>query len=106
MIKATHSRFLNSCPHISEEQGEELRQAMENGTQVSRITFERRIGKAAAGELNRALGYNRNFPIKRDWHVRYWKVKLDGCLVYLMRHSAIEHMYCRPEDAEKLKEWL
>ena len=106
MIKATHSRFLNSCPQIPPSKGEALNRALEEGTQVSRITFERRIGKAAAGALNRALGYNRNFPIKRDWHVRYWKVKLAGCLVYLMQHSAIEHMYCRPEDAEKLKEWL
>lgn len=106
MIKATHACYLNSCPQIPASKGEALNRALEEGTQVSRITFERRIGAQLASELNRALGYNRNFPIKRDWHVRYWKVKLDGCLVYLMRHSAIEHMYCRPEDRDKLEGWL
>lgn len=60
---------------------------------VSRATFAKAIGKSQWADIQASLGYDRHFPIARDWHVGYYKGVFRGVPCYFLRHSRIEHIY-------------
>ena len=55
--------------------------------------FAKAIGSQAWRDIQASLGYDRDFPITKDWHVGYYKGVFRGVPCYFLRHSRIEHIY-------------
>jgi hypothetical protein len=65
--------------------------ASEQATSMTAVA--RAIGPVAWRDWQRAMGYDKDFPISRDWHVGYFKGTYRGVLAYFIRHSRIEHIF-------------
>lgn len=65
---------------------------VDNAKDVTLTTFLRQCD---ASDLLLDLGYNKMFPIKKDWHVKYFKSTYKGKPCYYMVHSAIEYVFCK-----------
>lgn len=70
-----------------------MRALIEREESIARRTFQLAIGPAAWREIQQALGYDRDFPIRRDWHVGYYKSFYRGVPAVFLRHSRIEHIF-------------
>jgi hypothetical protein len=90
--QATEGRYqyVHSCADSTYEDIQAL-QASEK--EVGIDSFRRAIGTQAWRELQANLGYDRDFPISRDWAVRYGKGTYRGVPCYFCRHSRIEHIF-------------
>lgn len=66
---------------------------------ISRKTFMAKVDPLQRAEIEAALGYDRDFPITRDWHVGYHSMPSTG--IYYLTHSAIEYVFATPEQIEK-----
>lgn len=82
--------YVHSCPSSTYEDIQAL-QASE--TSISLDTFRRAIGPEQWAEIQASLGYDRTFPIRRDWHVGYFKGVYRGVAAVFLRHSRIEHIF-------------
>ena len=72
----------------------ELNHIVDNRRIISRRTFIRRVDEAERKNVEEMLGYSRDFPIKKDWHVAYFKSRtLRGVPVYVLCHSGIEYIF-------------
>lgn len=67
---------------------------------ISRQAFARRIGTAQWRDLQQTLGYDRHFPISRDWHVGYYESVYRGVPAVFLRHSGIEWIFVQGEPGE------
>lgn len=63
--------------------------------QITIGTFARHVDIREAGRM---LGYDRNLPLRRDWHVSYHRSIYRGRRCYYLRWSGIEHIFTRAED--------
>lgn len=72
---------------------EDIRALAESEREVSLRTFRSAIGVNAWMHITRHLGYDRSFPISRDWMVRYYKGVYRGVPAYFCRHSRIEYIF-------------
>lgn len=72
---------------------EDIQALKESETGVSLGTFRKAVGTAAWKDITASLGYGRDFPISRDWHVGYYKGVYRGVPAYFLRHSMIEHIF-------------
>ncbi len=66
---------------------------MQTEASVSLATFRRAVGRAQWRDINATLGYDRHFPISKDWHVGYYKGTYRDVPCYFLRHSRIEHIF-------------
>jgi len=67
---------------------------IDNAINITRKTFLKNTNKEDRIQLEKDLGYNRDFTINRDWHVSYHKTKtINGKVVYFLQHSAIEYFF-------------
>ena len=62
---------------------------------ISRRTFAQKIGTEAWKELQAQLGYDRYFPISKDWHVGYYSATYENLPAVFLRHSGIEWIFVR-----------
>lgn len=60
---------------------------------ISLAMFRARIGPAQWKELQAKLGYDRSFPISKDWHVGYYSGTYRGVPCVFLRHSRIEWIF-------------
>ena len=90
MKNAGQFHYVHSCP---ESTYEDIQALMESEQDVSLQTFRKAIGPAQWREIKQALGYDRSFPISKDWHVRYYKGVYRHVPAYFVRHSRIEHIF-------------
>ncbi len=58
--------------------------------QVSYRTFRKYV---SIREVSKMLGYDRYLPLKKDWHVGFFKSHYDGKPCYYLVHSAIEYIW-------------
>lgn len=73
---------------------QELNHIIDNARPIKRQAFIRRVDQADRRHVEEMLGYNRSFPIIRDWHVSYFKSRtLRGAPVYVLCHSGIEYVF-------------
>lgn len=72
---------------------ESMRDLVDNSTQISQQTFARKIGPNQWRDLQRNLGYDRSFPISKDWHVEYYAGTYRGRPAVYLRHSGIEYIF-------------
>ena len=84
-------RYVISCIHAN---GEDIREMTAGARQITLATLRRHIEPEEWESFVSALGYDRSFPIRRDWHVGYFKGRYRGKPCYYVDHSRIEHIFC------------
>jgi GNAT superfamily N-acetyltransferase len=82
--------FVHSCPSSTYE---DIQALTASEKPISLDTFRRAIGPAQWAEIQASLGYDRSFPIRRDWHVGYFRGVYRGVAAVFLRHSRIEHIF-------------
>lgn len=70
--------------------GEDITAMVDRARQISRQTFRRHVDLT---RFAKGLGYDRHFPITRDYHVRYFRSVYQGRRCYYLVWSAIEHVF-------------
>lgn len=105
LAKGGELKFYSDCvgyPVLSD-----LEHIIDNEKEITYKTFVANVNKEDRLMLERRLGYGKDFPITKDWHVRFFRSKdEDNNTVYFMRHSAIEYvfspkssgMFCQTDD--------
>jgi hypothetical protein len=82
--------FIHACP---ESTYEDMRLLLETERLISLRTFREAIGLQQWRELIASLGYSRDFPISRDWHVEYAKGIYRGVPAVFLRWSRTEYIF-------------
>lgn len=82
--------YVHSCPDSTYEDIQALQSTERD---ISLTTFRKAIGPVRWKEIVANLGYDRHFPITRDWHVRYFRGVYRGVPCVFLRHSKIEHIF-------------
>jgi hypothetical protein len=90
MKLAGRFHYVHSCPSSTYE---DIRALMESERSVELATFRKAVGPEQWRETCASLGYDRGFPISKDWHVRYYKGVYRHVPAYFLRHSRIEHIF-------------
>ena len=90
MRNAGRFLYVHSCPGSTYE---DIQALMGSEEQVSLATFRKAIGADQWRDICLSLGYDRSFPISKDWHVGYYKGTYRHVPAYFLRHSRIEHIY-------------
>ena len=72
---------------------EELNYIIDNNEEITYNTFRKHINNESFYSLHESLGYSKDFHIKNDWHVTYYKAKYKGITVYMLCHSCIEYVF-------------
>jgi hypothetical protein len=86
--------FQYSCVNCPD--GKELDGILERNEEITLQEFRMQIGEHSYRELEKQLGYTKEFQMKEDRYVTYHQSSLeDGRLVVYMCHSAIEYVYYR-----------
>lgn len=72
---------------------EDITALVRSEKEVSLRTFRQAIGVRAWRDILAGFGYDRHFPISRDWMVRYYKGVYRSVPAYFIRHSRIEYIF-------------
>lgn len=83
-------RYQHSC---IESTYEDIQSLMSQEQSISLATFRSKIGPEQWAWIQRHLGYDRSFPISKDWHVGYYRSVYRGKPAYFLRHSRIEYIF-------------
>jgi hypothetical protein len=86
-------RFVTDCIGSTYEAISALKETEQS---ISRRTFREYVGPEEWKDLQQRLGYDRDFPIARDWHVGYYKGVYLGKPAVFVRWSGIEYIFVRP----------
>lgn len=94
LSKGGELRFYSDCvgyPVLSD-----LEAIVDNEKEIKYNTFVANVNKEDRLAIERRLKYSDDFPITKDWHVKFFKSKdEDGNTVYFIRHSAIEYVFSK-----------
>lgn len=74
---------------------DQLIDLIDNAKDITRRTFLNHVDRDEQYERERLMGYHRNFPMSKDWHVTYHVGKLAGEKVYFFQQSGIEYVFRR-----------
>lgn len=89
-------RYYNNCvnwdKHDVDKSGG-LSDMIDSSDDITRNEFLRNVDMNDMRALEQDLGYTRTFKMENDYHVKYYKSKLHGKLVYFFTHSAIEYVF-------------
>lgn len=86
-------RYFSNCVNWNPTDVDGLIDMVNSSREITRETFLRNVFKKDRKELEISLGYDNQFHIKNDYHVRYYKSKLHNKVAYYLRHSAIEYVF-------------
>lgn len=83
-------RFLTNC---IESDGRSINDMKQAATMIVRRTFLRHVDRSSLNDIEKELGYGRDFPMSKDWHVSYHKSTYRGkpCIYFVW--SAIEYVF-------------
>ena len=104
-------RYVHACPDSTYE---DISDMTDKSVDISRRTFIKYVNQEDRQELERSLGYGRDFPISGDWHVSYSKSEYRGSPCVYLTWSAIEHIFTlngkcgtslAPDVPEKASDW-
>jgi hypothetical protein len=76
---------------------ESIQALMASERSITRGQFRHRIGQEQWQWLQTTLGYDRHFPITKDWHVGYYEGVYQGRPAVFLRHSRIEWIFVELE---------
>lgn len=82
--------FMTNC--VASD-GKSINDMTHAATQIKRSTFLKRVDRSDLREIEKCLGYDRGFPMSKDWHVSYHKSTYQGqpCIYFVW--SAIEYVF-------------
>lgn len=84
-------RFVTNCIGSTSE---DIRDLIDTGdVPISMRTFAIAIGRDGWIQINEMLGYDRYFPLSKDWHVGYYRGVFRGVPAVYIRHSGIEYIF-------------
>ncbi len=92
-MKRPEFEFATNCINSDYDSIQELVATEEP---IARATFAKKIGPEQWKELQQTLGYDRDFPISKDWHVGYYKGVYRGLPAVFLRWSRIEYIFVQP----------
>ena len=78
-------QFLTTCVASTAEKIDAM---VDNAREITYNTFLRHVGAEELKEFNHP-----SLPLKKDYHVRYFKSKYEGAECVYMVHSAIEYVF-------------
>lgn len=70
-----------------------LSDLIDNRIEIKRAAFVLNVDKEDREELEKNLGYSKDFRITQDYHVEYFRSKHHEAVVYGIQHSAIEYVF-------------
>jgi hypothetical protein len=82
--------YIHSCPSSTSE---DIGALVDAERDISLRTFREAVGLQQWRELQQMLGYDRYFPISRDWHVGYYRSVYRGVPAVFVRWSAMEYIF-------------
>jgi len=83
-------RFVTDCIGST---GEDIRDLVDSEQDISRRSFAIAVGPSGYQQVSEMLGYDRHFPLSRDWHVGYYRGRYRGVPAVFLRHSHIEYIF-------------
>jgi hypothetical protein len=83
------ARFVTDCVHSTAEKINKLKLLAK---EVSYKTFFQHVSLEQACEVLPG-GYGKEFPLKRDQHVGYYRSRWEGKRAYFLVHSSIEYIW-------------
>lgn len=88
-------QYVTCCVNIPMCRVGELQDMIDRAQRITYRTARRRIGQALAQVFPDYDWSNRprHLPMKRDWHVGYYRSVYRGKPVVYVRHSAIEYIF-------------
>ena len=81
--------YLTCCVNSD---GRSITDMVDNAREITRETFFRHVSRKETSDL---LGYDKDFPISRDWHMSFHKSIYRGKPCYYVVHSAIEYIFIK-----------
>lgn len=73
--------------------GQDINDMIDTGREITRRTFLEYVNKADMKSIEKSIGYGRDFPMSRDWHVSYHRGTFRGVPAVWFVWSAIEHIF-------------
>jgi hypothetical protein len=102
MSRKHQFKLARSCVDFDSRDVNTLITMLGDARPISRQTFVARVDRNDLRALEMRLGYEpadrKGLSMADDYHVRYFKSKLNGRPVYYLVHSAIEHIFEKAED--------
>ena len=80
-------QYVTSCVSAK---ANDIIEMVDDAREITLQTFARHVD---VKEVSFMLGYDRQFPLSRDYHVRYFRSKYKGKRCYYVDHSSIEYVY-------------
>ena len=62
------------------------------------VTYEEFVYHCCIEAFCQAMCYDEDFPLKKDWHVSYWKSTYNGHPCYYLDHSRIEYIWLKRDE--------
>lgn len=84
-------RYAYNC--VNPDDLEELNFIIDNGEEITREEFIKRVSIRDLNSLEKSLGYSDDFKMENDLYVSYWKVIYKDEWIYYFCHSAIEYVF-------------
>lgn len=82
--------FLIDCTQAN---GRDINNMKETGREITRRTFLKYVNTESLKTVEKNLGYDRDFPMSRDWHVSYHRGTYRGVPAVWFIWSCIEHIF-------------
>lgn len=73
--------------------GDDINEMKRAGKIISVDTFRKAIGQKRWKDIQAQLGYDRHMPIRKDWHVGYFRSTYRGVPAVYLAWSGIEHVF-------------
>lgn len=90
MKHAGRYRYVTNCIGSTYE---DIQALMASESRITLETFRTAVGPREWREIQASLGYDRSFPISKDWHVGYYRGEYRGVPAYFLRHSRVEYIF-------------
>lgn len=85
--------YFNNCVSWNPSELESLEDLIDKEIEIEYAELTENVSQE---ELDSVFTMYEDCPLtlEKDWSVRYFKTELDGKLCYMVRHSAIEYVFC------------
>jgi len=87
------TNYLTNCVCWPANEVDALHDLIDSSIEITRKTFISHVDTKEFKELQKELGYSRDFYMKDDWHVKYFKSTLKWQPAYGFTHSCIEYIF-------------
>jgi len=83
-------KFVTDCIGAN---GDDINERKRASKRITLNTFRKALGHDEWTKIQFDLGYDRDMPISKDWHVGFYKSEYRGVPAYYLAWSGIEHVF-------------